>query len=206
MCNFKTNDDQEIIIRIEEESDFEIVEKITRDAFYNEEYYKKTGVGCTEHYMVHMLRNTEAINELTFVAEVNNEVVGHVIYSKSPYIELDSKERLSVITFGPISVSPKYQKQGVGSALMKHSIARAKGLGYKAIVFYGHPTYYPRFGFVVGKTYNIRTAGGEYIDPLMAMELKEGYLSNISGKFHESELYDEKYLLPLALEFDKKFR
>jgi hypothetical protein len=34
-----------------------------------------------------------------------------------------------------------------GSALMRHSMREARQLGYGAIVFYGHPDYYPRFGF-----------------------------------------------------------
>jgi predicted N-acetyltransferase YhbS len=48
---------------------------------------------------------------------------------------------------GPFAVLPSYQKQGIGSLLMNHSIEKARRLGYKAIIIFGNPDYYHRFGF-----------------------------------------------------------
>jgi len=39
----------------------------------------------------------------------------------------------------------------------------------------------------------------------MAMELKEGYLQNISGKFVEEDIYNDDLNREQAKEFDKRF-
>jgi len=194
-----------LIIRLEEEKDFIEVDKVTRAAFYREERIAEIGVGCAEPYMVHMLRQRDGIKELNFVATLDDKVVGHVIYSKSHIVKEDGSI-LETINFGPLSVLPSMQRQGVGSALMKHSIARAKELGYGAILFFGHDTYYPRFGFVEAKEYNVTTAWGTNHPTFMAMELQEGYLKNAKGKYYESDLYNEELTKVPAKEFEEKFK
>lgn len=60
----------ELKIRREEPKDYETVERITREAFYN--MYIP---GCVEHYLVHIMRGHEDfIPELDFVLELNGEV------------------------------------------------------------------------------------------------------------------------------------
>lgn len=193
-----------IKVRLEEEKDYRIVEELTREAFWREERIEKLGVGCNEHYMVHSLRQKDGVKELDFVAEVDGKVVGHVIYSNS-YILKPNSEKVGVLNFGPLSVLPAYQKQGIGSALMKHSIECAKKLGYGAILFFGHPTYYPRFGFVQAKEFGITTAWGTNFPAFMAMELKKGYLEGVNGKYIEAPIYNEESTKDQAKEYDKNF-
>ena len=90
--------------------------------------------------------------------------------------------------------------------MIDYSIETAKNLGYGAIIIFGHPNYYPRFGFVPASTYNISTKEGENFDAFMALELKKDYLSNLSGKFHESNIYDEKLYKREIIIFDKSFK
>ena len=193
-----------IIVRLEEEKDQRTVEELTRAAFWREERINKIGVGCNEHYMVHSLRRNDGIKELNFVAEVAGKVVGHVIYSNA-YIEEPDGNKVEVLNFGPLSVTPEYQKQGVGSALMKHSIEQAKKLGYGAILFFGHPTYYPRFGFVEAKEFGITTEWGDNYPAFMAMELVEGYLEHVTGKFIEAPIYNEEMTKENAREYDRLY-
>lgn len=57
----------ELKIRREEPKDYETIERITREAFYN--MYIP---GCVEHYPVHIMRGHEDfIPELDFVLELN---------------------------------------------------------------------------------------------------------------------------------------
>ena len=60
---------------------------------------------------------------------------------------MDINVTLPVLNFGPLSVLPEYQRQGVGKALVQAMIKKAKRLDYGAILFFGRPEYYPRFGF-----------------------------------------------------------
>lgn len=195
-----------ITIRLEDEQDFRIVEEVTRAAFSYRERIAQPEIGCPlEHYMVHMLRKRDGIRELNFVAEMNDQIVGHIIYSHA-HIRRPEGSELAVLNFGPLSVQPEYQKSGVGSALMKYSIEQAKKLGYGAILFFGRPEYYPRFGFVEAKEFNITTADGDNYPAFMAMELQEGYLKNATGKFIESDIYNDDLNREQAKEFDQQFR
>lgn len=194
-----------ISVRLEEEKDYRTVEELTREAFWREERIEEIGIGATEHYMVHSLRKKDGIKELDFVAEIDGRVVGHVIYSKAHILQPNG-EKICVLNFGPLSVLPKYQKQGVGSALMKYSIESAKILGYGAILFFGHPTYYPRFGFTEAKDFGITTEWGNNNPSFMAMELKKGYLENVTGKYIEAPIYNEELSKEPAKEYDKSFR
>ncbi|BCW18540.1 hypothetical protein NtRootA9_12480 [Arthrobacter sp. NtRootA9] len=80
--------------------------------------------------------------ELSVVAVLGGEVVGHVISTRG---WVDGKELLGL---GPIGVEPRYQRQGIGSALMHETIARANAAGESGIALLGSTEYYPKFGFV----------------------------------------------------------
>ena len=136
------------------------------------------------------------------MAEADNQIVGNVMYSKAKVVDCDGGET-EVLTFGPLSVLPMYWHKGVGSALMGHSIKEAKRLGYKAIIFYGHPDYYPRFGFRNAKVYGITTQDGKNFDALMAMPLYDGALDGVSGVFHEDEAFNVNAIA--AEKYDKFF-
>jgi predicted N-acetyltransferase YhbS len=187
----------DIELRLEEENDFEIVEEITREAFWNVHL-----PGCDEHLLLHTLRKTrEFIHELDFTAVYNGEIIGNIVYAKSKVIDMDSE--YTVLTFGPISVLPQYQNKGVGKALIEHTKLLAKEMGYKAIIIYGDPEYYKRFGFKPSKEYNITNRDGKYPAALMVLELYSNGLNGIKGIFDEGKIYEinEKELE----EYEKKF-
>jgi predicted N-acetyltransferase YhbS len=179
-----------VLLRLEEEKDYNSVENLTREAFWN--VYKP---GCDEHLLVHNIRKKkEFIKALDYVAIFNNEIIGNIVYAKAKIIDI-SKE-YDVITFGPVSVLPMYQKNGVGKKLIEHTITKSKEMGFNAIIIYGNPKYYERFGFKNSKEYKITDMEGNYNDALMALELYPKSLENINGKFFEGEAYkiDKKEL------------
>ena len=94
-----------------------------------------------------------------------------------------------MLTFGPLSVLPTRQGTGVGSALMRCTLAEAARLGHRAVVVYGHPDYYPRFGFVRGAEVGITAPGGATFDALMALALVDGGLDGVRGEFHEDPVF-----------------
>lgn len=172
-----------LILRREEPADHRAVESLTRDAFWGTE-----GPGCTEHLLVHRLRDAESfVPELDWVAEVDGVVVGHVVYSRARVVGAD--RAVDVLTFGPLSVLPAHQASGLGSALMRHTLAEAARLGHRAVVVYGHPDYYPRFGFRRGADLGITAPGGATFDALMALELVDGGLGGVRGEFHEDPAF-----------------
>jgi predicted N-acetyltransferase YhbS len=195
-----------IKVRLEEEQDYRIVEEVTKEAFSYSERIERSKIGCClEHYMVHSLRDKDGINELSFVAEINGEIVGHIIYSQA-FILTPENKKIEVLNFGPLSVKPECQRQGVGTALMKHSIKYARELGYGAILFFGRPEYYPRFGFVDAKEFKVTDCEGNNYPAFMAMELKKNYLNGVTGKFYETPIYNDDLNREQAKAFDTKFR
>ncbi|WP_321417527.1 N-acetyltransferase [uncultured Methanomethylovorans sp.] len=173
-----------ISIRLEEENDFKNVEYMTREAFWD--LYKP---GCDEHLIVHKIRKVPAfVKELDFIAYEKDRIVGNIIYSRAKVVNEENKE-FEVLCMGPFAVLPSDQKKGIGSLLLKHSIEKARQLGYKAIIIFGNPDYYQRFGFRNAEKYKIQTSWGENLDAFMALELYNGSLIGISGKFYEDEVF-----------------
>ncbi|MCK9578011.1 N-acetyltransferase [bacterium] len=173
-----------ITIRNEREEDYREVETLTREAFWN--LYKP---GCDEHFILHKMRTVSAfVRELDFVACDNEKIVGNIVYSKAK-IQSERGEEYEVLCMGPIAVSPKYQRLGIGSMLMSESIAKAKQLGYRAVVIFGSPDYYHRFGYKNASDYNIKTSTGENFDAFMVLEIQKGGLTGIEGKFYEDDVF-----------------
>lgn len=187
-----------IIIRRENEGDYEEVENLTREAFWD--IYQP---GCVEHLLAHKLRKAEAfIPELDFIAELDSQLVGNIMYSKAKIVD-ESGTECEVVSFGPLSILPLYQKSGIGSELVNHTIELAKEMGYKAVVIFGNPDYYHRFGFVNAENYHITTGDGENFEAFMGRELYEDALQEISGRFYEAPVF--KIDKAESDTFDKKF-
>ncbi len=188
----------DIIIRNETENDYRVVEELTRDAFWNL-YFP----GCNEHYLVHIMRNhADFLRELDFVAERNGKIVGNIMYTKAWLIDEQGKE-MDILCFGPICVLPKYQRKGIGSALINHTKNIAIKNGVKAIVIFGDPHNYCKHGFKCSKDFNISDMNGIYPAGMLTLELEGGALAAHKWKYKYSAVYeiDEK----AAEEFDKSF-
>lgn len=188
----------DIVLRLETPEDYASVESLTRDAFWNVHV-----PGCSEHYLVHVLRDAEAfVPELDFVALHDSKIVGNIMYAKS-LIEGDDGEKHPVLTFGPVSVAPLMQRQGIGGMLIRHSLERARELGFTAVLIYGDPGFYGRFGFLPAESFQIGTADNFYADALQALELTPGALKNCAGRFFEGPAYDVDEAAAAA--FDERF-
>lgn len=75
--------------------------------------------------MVHELRRRDGIMALSLVAELEDgTIVGHIICSNA--VVKKENQSLPVLNFGPLSVLPKYQRIGIGGALIHAMIGRAK--------------------------------------------------------------------------------
>ncbi|MCL1998157.1 MAG: GNAT family N-acetyltransferase [Turicibacter sp.] len=187
-----------LYIRHETPQDYFEVERLTRTAFWRDDSL------CDEHFLVHKLRKTYAfVRELDFVAILDEEIIGHIIYSVSQ-IEGSDGNLTEVLTFGPLSVLPKFQNKGYGKALLRHSLHIAKDLSYRAVIIFGHPNYYPQFGFKRASEFGITTAEGKNSDAFMALPLYEGALTGLNGRFLLDSVYEN--LNPAeVLEFDGKF-
>ena len=176
--------DIDLILRNAKKEDYRTVEQLVREAFWN--LYVP---GCSEHYVLHNLRkSSDFIPELDFIAEQGGQIVGQIAYSRG-IIRGKGAEGKEVITFGPVSVLPAFQRRGIGSALIIHTISLARDMDYPAICIYGDPRYYSRFGFRCAEKYEIKTAENKFAVALQVLELRQGALNDVSGRFIESAAF-----------------
>lgn len=175
----------DILIRPETENDYFENESVTREAFWN--LYVP---GCNEHYLVHLLRNhPDYLPDFSFVAEYQKKIIGNIFYAKSHVInELDQK--MDTLTFGPVSVLPAYQRKGVGTALIQHTVELARQKNYPAIIIYGSPTNYCKHGFKNCKDFSITTKEGRNPYSMLVLELQKGVFQEHTWKYYDSEVYN----------------
>jgi len=163
----------EIKIRLENEDDRYPVEVLTREAFWN--LYRP---GCDEHYTAHVIRSHEDfLPDLTFVAEVDKQIVGSIMFTRSWVID-ELGKKVETATFGPLCVHPAWQRQGVGSALIEHARKLAAQKGYPAILILGDPHNYCRHGFRTGKDMGVSMLDGRYPLGLLVLELRPGFFAS----------------------------
>ena len=170
-----------IKIRNEEETDYEIVEEITRKAFWN--LYIP---GCMEHYLAHVMRShKDFLTALDLVIEVDNQIIGNIMYTKAKLVDESGGEK-EILSFGPVCIVPEYQRMGYGKMLMEHSFDQAVALGYDVIVIFGNPSNYVGRGFKSCKKYNICLDNGTFPAAMMVKELKQKALDGRKWVYYDS--------------------
>ena len=188
-------------IRLETPADYNTVENLTREAFWN--VYRP---GCLEHYVLHMFRNRpEFVKELDLVLEIGGQIIGHVMFVRAE-ITTDDGRSLPIMTFGPISIHPVYQRKGYGKILLDYALDKAAEMGVGAVCMEGNIDFYGKCGFDVASKSGIHY----YAEPredvvpyFLLRQLQEGFLEGVTGVYRTPEGYfvDETE----AEEFDRQF-
>ncbi|MCX7710169.1 MAG: GNAT family N-acetyltransferase [Clostridia bacterium] len=135
-----------IKIRSERISDFNSIANVNYEAFLG---WHPDNQYVSELILVDLLRHNSRFDpELSLVAELDGQIIGHVLFSPFKFIVLGT-EQLGVV-LAPIAVKPEFQKSGIGRLLIEegHRIAEKKGIEFSLLC--GHEEYYPRFGYRTG--------------------------------------------------------
>ncbi len=175
------------IIRKEIPADYRTVENLTREAFWN--VYRP---GCFEHYVLHQFRDRpEFVKELDFVLEVGGQIIGHVMFVRAE-IRADDGSVLPIMTFGPLSIHPDYQRKGYGKVLLDYALEKAAEMGVGAVCMEGNIDFYGKCGFDVASKSGIHY----YAEPrenevpyFLLRQLKAGFLDGVTGVYRTPEGY-----------------
>lgn len=154
-----------MIIREEREADIPAIRKLNDLAFGRE----------VEGQLVEALRKAGAVI-LSLVAVEGDEIVGHILFSP-----VTIEEKHEVVAIAPLAVLPTHQKKGIGKKLTWEGLKRLKEMGIPAVIVFGHPEYYPAFGFVPAREFGLTCEYPEAGDAFMALELTPGWLSDKKG-------------------------
>ncbi|MGN0684395.1 MAG: GNAT family N-acetyltransferase [Oscillospiraceae bacterium] len=177
----------EITIRPEQHKDYkDIISLILRSFREGTDYSDGTDIIA----LVEEIRDSKYyIPELSFVAELDNKIVGHFLFSHFPLSPTkeggyNDSGKLDIVMLAPVSVHADYFHQGIGSAMIKLGIEKVKELGYKGITVEGNYKFYNTLGFRTSSEFNIYpTSGIPLNEPrcMMCQETYKGSLEGVSG-------------------------
>ena len=170
-----------VIIRKEIQNDYSAVYNLNKAAFEEDE----------EARLVDLLRKSTAfIPELSLIAIVENDIVGHILFTKIKIID-DKGNTNESLALAPMAVSPKYQKQGIGGKLITKGLEVATKLNFKSVIVLGHDKYYPKFGFEPTTKWEITSPYDVPANVFMGIELVNNGLKNVSGMVKYAKEFDE---------------
>lgn len=167
-----------INIRSETTEDITSIRRVNAEAFGRK----------AEANLVDALRSNGRAT-LSLVALDHGSVAGHILFSPLT-IEAEGA-RHEALGLGPMAVLPEFQRQGIGSALVRAGLEELTRQGHGAVIVLGHPDFYPRFGFVPASRYGISSKYKVPDEVFMARELLPGALSGKSGLVVYSTEFDE---------------
>ena len=188
-------------IRLEKPEDHREVENLVRESFWN--VYRP---GCSEHYVIHVLRNDPAfVKELDFVMEKDDELIGQNMFMRT-VINADDGRVIPVLTMGPIGITPELKRKGYGKKLLDYSLEKAAAMGFGAVLFEGNIGFYGHSGFSYARNFGIRyhdLPEGADDSFFLCKELNPGYLDGTTGVYQTPRGY---YVDDADVEeFDKAF-
>ncbi|NOU60073.1 GNAT family N-acetyltransferase [Marinifilum caeruleilacunae] len=169
-----------VSIRPENKNDYPIISMINDMAFGQE----------NEGLLIEKLRkNKSFIKELSLVACLGNEIVGHILFFP---VNIKSKEKtFKTLALAPMSVIPELQGLGIGSQLVQKGLAKAKKLGHESVIVLGHEGFYPKFGFKTAGSYQISAPFDVPENSFMALELVKDSLSTVEGTIEYPKEFNE---------------
>ncbi|WP_175469436.1 GNAT family N-acetyltransferase [Desulfoluna spongiiphila] len=156
----------ETVIVPETENHFGSVHDINAAAFKRE----------AEAELVAALRSCP--ETISLVAETDNTVTGHILFSP---MTREGGDATGLMSLSTLAVAPHLQRQGIGSLLVSAGLTHCLEAGCQGLVVIGHPTYYPRFGFRPAAAWDIRTRFEVPEDAFMALALKNSGLAPYTG-------------------------
>ncbi|MEG4627684.1 N-acetyltransferase [Microcoleus sp. w1-18aA5] len=155
-------------IRTEKPEDVEAVRNINIAAFGRE----------NEANLVDRLRGIAST--FSFVAVQSDRIVGHIFFSPV-VVEGKCSRNLSILGLAPVAVLPNYQRQGIGTLLIREGLKECARSGFQAVVVLGHPDFYPRFGFIPASRKSLKCEYDVPDEAFMVLELESGALQECSG-------------------------
>jgi predicted N-acetyltransferase YhbS len=174
-----------IAIKQEKITDYNAVFSLIETAFMTEELSDHR-----EQFLVERLRNSESfIPQLSLVAEIEGEIVGHILATKLKIIHNETE--FESLALSPVSVLPDYQGNGIGGILIKEIHKVATELGCKSIILLGHADYYLRFGYELAEKFGLKLPFDVPKENCMAIELVKNGLKGVRGTVKYPKEFNE---------------
>ncbi|MGH1432131.1 MAG: GNAT family N-acetyltransferase [Neptuniibacter sp.] len=137
---------------------------------------------------IQLLEDPTAQPLLSLIAELNNQILGHVLFTK---VSIEGDPAQGGYILAPLAVSQEYQRSGIGKKLIQTGLDKLKEQGAEFVLVLGDPAYYSLLDFhtnhQIKPPYEL-----PYPEAWMAQELKPGVLENISGTVRCADALNEQ--------------
>ena len=174
-----------ITIRPEEHRDYkDIVSLVLRSFLEGTEYSDGTDIVA----LIEEIRDSEYyIPELSFVAELDGEIVGHFLFSHFPLSTTPEgghggANDTDIVMLAPVSVHADHLRQGIGSAMIKLGIEKVKEMGFGGIIVEGNYRFYNTVGFRTSSKYGIFPVSGYPMTEPRCQMCMETYPGSLKGR------------------------
>jgi predicted N-acetyltransferase YhbS len=124
------------------------------------------------------------IRDLSFVVRDGREVLGSIRYW--PIVVGD--RQVPAILLGPLCIDPRMQGQGIGRALMRHSLYAATRAGHRLCLLVGDKSYYEPFGFRNAGALGLDLPGWYDPERFQYMELAPGAVQGVTGMVQKASV------------------
>ncbi|MGI9264853.1 MAG: GNAT family N-acetyltransferase [Gammaproteobacteria bacterium] len=158
-------------IRESNGDDRESLRQVHEDAFGESEG------DSVSRLVVDLLDDETALPILSLVAEKDNRILGHILFSA---VAIDGSKTPGVFILAPLAVASDCQGSGIGTALIEQGLTLLRKQHASIVLVLGDPEYYSRTGFKPGhglkSPYQLA-----YPEAWMAQELVPGALAKTKG-------------------------
>lgn len=176
-----------MIIRSERPEDYRTITALVETAFKT----ARMSDGSEQEYVRKLRQGAGYIPRLALVAEKGGRLIGHIMLTAVPLKPTSNKTSAlgqgndgGVLLLAPLSVLLEYRGAGVGAALTREALSRAREMEFSGIVLAGDPSYYGRFGFQRAESFGIRPDMEIPSQYFLALELSPGALAQKPGLIH----------------------
>ena len=173
----------DIVIRPEVPADFPVIRELVRRAFAEHTPYSD---GASENALIDEIRQKRWYRpELSFVAELDGQIVGHFMFSGFPLSPTPEggwdADHPQLLMLAPVAVHADFYRQGIGETMLRLGLEIAKKTGCRGISVEGDYHFYNRLGFVTSTQYGIHATSGFPLEEPRCMMVQEAYPGSLEG-------------------------
>lgn len=162
-------------IRIAKKEDYEKIYQLVKTGFET----AKVSDGTEQDFVYELRKRETYIPELELVAEENNTLIGHIMFTKQ-VVKTKQEDYIGLLV-APLCVKLEERGKRVGEKLMRAGFEKAKELGYTAAFLIGDSNYYKKFGYQQTGKFGIKNIAEVPDQYVLGCEIIKNSLENIEG-------------------------
>lgn len=164
-----------MLIRTEIPIDAVKIDRLLRDVF-----------GAKEAELVAQLREDGLLTLGVVATDDDGDVVGYAAFS--PVMVMGEDRQW--LGLAPVAVDKRYQRQGIGKAVIFEGLDSLNEFGYTAVVVLGDPNYYNKLGFVKAANFNLHCQWPDCEEAFQIYLLCNESIDGVSGLVSYSEPFN----------------